>query len=220
MEWFAKPKKTSTGRLTFPASANSLLALPPTSTKLPIMDGGATPSTAAAAEAPDATPTVAAEASPYALVENAREIIRRNREAALARRAARQAAPEPRVPVVASVPEAAEQQRVAQPLQAAPEPLQAEPLQPMCMICHSALSEMPQQAMECMHVFHKCCIDTYMETTGKSFHEACPFKCNVRAVEAEAENDPPPAVVDVDAAANGDLAGEPISDAVRALIEG
>ena len=35
----------------------------------------------------------------------------------------------------------------------------------------------PQQALECMHTYHKDCLQEYMSVTGKPFRYACPQKC-------------------------------------------
>ena len=48
-----------------------------------------------------------------------------------------------------------------------------------CVICQHPLL-MPgeeQQALECMHVFHKKCIEEYIDTMGKPARLCCPFKC-------------------------------------------
>ena len=48
-----------------------------------------------------------------------------------------------------------------------------------CVICQHPLL-LPgeeQQALECMHVFHKKCITEYIDTIGKPARFCCPFKC-------------------------------------------
>ena len=48
-----------------------------------------------------------------------------------------------------------------------------------CVICQHPLmmDGEEQQALECMHVFHKQCITDYIETIGKAPKYCCPFKC-------------------------------------------
>ena len=46
-----------------------------------------------------------------------------------------------------------------------------------CIICLQPLSTAPVQAMECMHVFHKECLEEHMRHTFTAFRFACPFKC-------------------------------------------
>jgi hypothetical protein len=56
----------------------------------------------------------------------------------------------------------------------------ADPDVKMCCICKEPLIDdqgKERMAMECMHVFHKNCIQEYMQISGLSFWYACPFKC-------------------------------------------
>ena len=47
-----------------------------------------------------------------------------------------------------------------------------------CVFCHENLGDGANvQAMECMHVYHKACVQEYMSATGCSFRMACPLKC-------------------------------------------
>ena len=50
-----------------------------------------------------------------------------------------------------------------------------------CPICLQDLGggrEEEITALPCAHPFHTSCINTYMESTGKTFETACPFKCH------------------------------------------
>ena len=47
-----------------------------------------------------------------------------------------------------------------------------------CLICRDELGTQEVQALECMHVYHKSCVNEFMRVTGKSFRQACPFRCD------------------------------------------
>ena len=47
-----------------------------------------------------------------------------------------------------------------------------------------------RQALPCMHVLHKHCIDTYATCKGESFDRCCPFKCNVSEQLVVSDLDP------------------------------
>ena len=34
------------------------------------------------------------------------------------------------------------------------------------------------EALLCGHVYHTCCLNQYMQVTGKPLQEACPMKCH------------------------------------------
>ena len=91
------------------------------------------------------------------------QLVAQKREAAVLRRQERAAAQEP-ADAVSSNDQTA----------AAPEP----PLDDReCVICKSTLSNGAVQAMECMHVFHRECVQDYMRVGGQPFRYACPYKC-------------------------------------------
>ena len=47
-----------------------------------------------------------------------------------------------------------------------------------CTICKELLMNSTERtALECMHVFHKTCIDEYRNSSGLSLRYCCPYKC-------------------------------------------
>ena len=61
-----------------------------------------------------------------------------------------------------------------------------------CPICLQDLGSGQEEeitALPCAHPFHTSCINTYMESTGKTFETACPFKCHRSLACATAELD-------------------------------
>ena len=59
----------------------------------------------------------------------------------------------------------------------------------LCIICNQPLREGGVvQAMPCMHVYHKGCIDTYMQVAGLTFELACPLRCRVAPVEEDVDD--------------------------------
>ena len=113
---------------------------------------------------------------------NLLELVARKREAALLRRQAREAA------AASGFVEHAE----ALPADASPAAA-AEPVldddNRECVICKSPLKQGEVQALECMHVFHRECVEEYMSVGGQSFRYACPYKCfhSELAAQPEAE---------------------------------
>ena len=61
-----------------------------------------------------------------------------------------------------------------------------------CPICLEDLGSGQEEeitALPCAHPFHTSCINTYMESTGKTFETACPFKCHRSLVSISAEEE-------------------------------
>ena len=61
-----------------------------------------------------------------------------------------------------------------------------------CPICLEDLGSGQEDeitALPCAHPFHTSCINTYMESTGKTFETACPFKCHRSLVSISAEEE-------------------------------
>ena len=56
----------------------------------------------------------------------------------------------------------------------------------MCAFCRDSLSGEPCEALRCGHCFHTGCLQEYCDSTGRSKHEACPFKCNFTAADEAA----------------------------------
>ena len=113
---------------------------------------------------------------------NLLELIARKREAALLRRQAREAA------AASEFVEHAEALPAAASPAAAAEPVLDDDNRE-CVICKSPLKGGEVQALECMHVFHRECVEEYMRVGGQSFRYACPYKCfhNELAAQPEAE---------------------------------
>ena len=130
------------------------------------------------------TPTPAARADDEASRDNANllELVARKREAALLRRQAREAAAASGfVEHAEALPDAASPAAAAEPV--------VDDDNRECIICKSPLKEGEVQALECMHVFHRECVEEYMRVGGQSFRYACPYKCfhNELAAQPEAE---------------------------------
>ena len=155
-------------------------------------------STSPSEEIAPITPTPAARADDEASRDNANllEIVARKREAALLRRQAREAAAESRfVEHAEALPDAASPAAAAEPV--------VDDDGRECIICKSPMKGGEEvQALECMHVFHRECVDEYMRVGGQSFRYACPYKCFHSELQPEAEtvvvavnDDTQPAVV-------------------------
>ena len=154
-------------------------------------------STSPSEEIAPITPTPAARADDEASRDNANllELVARKREAALLRRQAREAAAASQfVEHAEALPDAASPAAAAEPV--------VDDDGRECVICKSPLKGAEVQALECMHVFHRECVDEYMRVGGQSFRYACPYKCFHSELQPEAEtvvvavnDDTQPAVV-------------------------
>ena len=50
---------------------------------------------------------------------------------------------------------------------------------PVCIICQDALKmEERRVALECGHVFHQQCLETYAECKNIRIEQACPYRCH------------------------------------------
>ncbi len=47
----------------------------------------------------------------------------------------------------------------------------------VCVICQDTLGTEDVTALACAHVFHSECLAKFMDVTGKSMEEACPYRC-------------------------------------------
>ena len=140
-------------------------------------------STSPSEEIAPITPTPAAGADDEASRDNANmlELVARKREAALLRRQAREAAAASQfVEHAEALPDAASPAAAAEPV--------VDDDGRECIICKSPMKGGEEvQALECMHVFHRECVDEYMRVGGQSFRYACPYKCFHSELQPEAE---------------------------------
>ena len=58
-----------------------------------------------------------------------------------------------------------------------------------CKFCLSEFGSDPVEALVCGHVFHTDCIHKWMDVSGKSKAESCPYKCHLTWVQVPTHDD-------------------------------
>ena len=149
------------------------------------------------------------------LTDAQRDRMSANRQAALAKRAARAREP--------SVPEPAPAETLATPQGHPPgQPPPSRDDRPTCIICMCPM--LPAEAttaLVCGHVYHEYCIDEYAQVKGLERDRACPIRCRnpvVTVVEDEEEPAPAGQGGDPSNAASGEL-GDQMGEDIEALLE-